>query len=105
MVLAVLCALNRALYGLTQAANAWHKAFVNAMVQIGYRRSVVDPAVFVRKCSRGVCIVHSHVDDCAGCGPPGEIDSDFKKLLPCFEGRALGEVDGQMLLGMYHERD
>jgi Reverse transcriptase (RNA-dependent DNA polymerase) len=97
--------LNRALYGLKQAANAWHKAFVTAMVQIGYRRCVVDPAVFVRKCSKGTCIVHSHVDDCAGCGPPGEIDKDFKQLLSQFEGRELGEVDGQVFLGMYHERD
>ncbi len=97
--------LNRALYGLKQAANAWHKAFVNAMIQIGYRRSVVDPAVFVRKCSKGVCIVHSHVDDCAGCGPPGEIDKDFQKLLSCFEGRELGEINGKVFLGIYHERD
>jgi hypothetical protein len=97
--------LNRALYGLKQAANAWHKAFVNAMVKIGYRRSAVDPAVFVRKSSQGTCIVHSHVDDCAGCGPPGEIDKDFKQLLSCFEGRELGEVDGQVFLGMLHQRD
>jgi hypothetical protein len=36
-----------------QAANAWHRAFVNAMVKIGYRRSAVDHAVFVRKSSQG----------------------------------------------------
>jgi Reverse transcriptase (RNA-dependent DNA polymerase) len=97
--------LNRALYGLKQAAHAWHKAFVKAMMQIGYRRCVVDPAVFVRKCSNGTCIVHSHVDDCAGTGPPGEIDKDFAKLLKVFDGRALGEVDGQVFLGMLHQRD
>jgi hypothetical protein len=97
--------LKGALYGLKQAAYAWHKAFVNAMLKIGVRRSAVDPAVFVRKSSKGTCIVHSHVEDCAGCGPPGEIDTDFKHLLSCFEGRELGEVDGQVFLGMLHQRD
>jgi hypothetical protein len=27
------------------------------------------------------------------------------RLLACFEGRELGEIDGQVFLGMYHERD
>lgn len=97
--------LNRALYGLKQAANAWNKAFADTMLSIGYRRSVVDPAVFVRKAPNGTCIVHSHVDDCAGTGPPGEIDSDYGKLLKRFEGKSLGEIHGQVFLGMIHERD
>ena len=97
--------LHRALYGLKQAANAWHRAFVSAMESIGYTRSVVDPAVFVRCTPKGACIIHSHVDDCAGTGPDGEIDRDYKSLLQKFEGRELGECHGQMFLGMLHERD
>jgi hypothetical protein len=49
--------------------------------------------------------VHSHVDDCAVCGPTGEINKDFKQLLSCSEGRELGEVDGQVFLGVLHQCD
>jgi hypothetical protein len=51
------------------------------------------------------CIIFTHVDDCAGTGPPGEIASDYVKLLKRFDGRILGEVDKQTFLGLYHERD
>jgi hypothetical protein len=78
---------------------------VKAMLHLGNKRSVIDPVVFVRKTEKGSCVVHSHVDDCAGTGPPGEIDKDYSELLKQFEGRALGEVDGQVFLGMFHERD
>jgi hypothetical protein len=75
------------------------------MKGIGYQRSRVDPAIFVRKTQNGPCIVHSHVDDCAGTGPKGEVDSDYAKLLQRFEGRVLGEIQDQVFLGMLHERD
>ena len=96
--------LHRALYGLKQSANAWHKAFLCAMESIGYKSSLVDPAVFVRHTPSGTCMIHSHVDDCAGTGPSAEIDSDYRKLLQRFDGRVLGECDGQVFLGMLHER-
>jgi hypothetical protein len=40
---------NRTLYGLKQAANAWHKAFVGAIRSIGYQRRRVDREISVRK--------------------------------------------------------
>jgi transposase InsO family protein len=66
--------LQRALYGLKQAANAWHTTFVEELISIGYKASVVDPAIFVRQCRDGVVILHTHVDDCAGTGPPEEVE-------------------------------
>ena len=97
--------LHRALYGLKQPANAWNKAFLCAMESIGYKRSLVDPAVLVRHTPTGTCMIHSHVDDCADTGPSVEIYSDYQKLLQRFDGRVLGECDGQVFLGMLHERD
>lgn len=52
--------LHRTLYGLKQAANAWHSAFSEEMQKLGYKRSLVDPAVFVRKTPKGSCIVHTY---------------------------------------------
>ena len=53
--------LLRALYALKQSANAWHKPFLSAVESIGYQRSLVDPAVFVRQTPAGTYIIHSHV--------------------------------------------
>ena len=75
------------------------------MESIGYKRSLVDPAVLVRHTPTGTCMIHSHVDDCADTGPSVEIYSDYQKLLQRFDGRVLGECDGQVFLGMLHERD
>jgi hypothetical protein len=97
--------LHRALYGLKQAAHAWHQALVSALADIGYSPSQVDPAIFVRNAVGGVVLLHTHVDDCAGTGPPHEVRSDYAKLLQRFEGREMGELHDQMFLGMYHERD
>jgi hypothetical protein len=97
--------LQRALYGLKQAANAWHTTFVEELINIGDKASVVDPAIFVRQCRDGVAILHTHVDDCAGTGPPKEVQNDYGVLLQRFEGRRLGEIDRQVFLGICHERD
>ena len=97
--------LHRALYGLKQAAHAWHAALRSALGDLGYQPSQVDPAVFVRTSTAGSLMMHTHVDDCAATGPPSEVQADFDKLLLRFEGRALGELDGQLFLGMFHERD
>jgi hypothetical protein len=40
--------LHRALYGLKQAANAWHSQLASTLTDLGYRPSLVDPAVFMR---------------------------------------------------------
>jgi hypothetical protein len=72
--------LHHALYGLKHADHAEHKQFYSMMLDIGNKRSLVDPVVFVRHTSQGTCIIHSHVDDCACTGPLGEIDSDYNKL-------------------------
>jgi hypothetical protein len=97
--------LRRALYGLKQAAHAWHQVLVEALQALGYRPSQVDPAVYIRSTPDGVIMLHTHVDDCAATGPSTAVRSDFSALLARFEGRELGEIDGQVFLGMYHERD
>jgi hypothetical protein len=73
--------LHRALYGSKQVAHAWHQALVSALEDIGFRPSQVDPATFVRNAGRGVVLLHTHVDDCAGTGPPHWVWSDNPKRL------------------------
>jgi transposase InsO family protein len=97
--------LRRAVYGLKQGARAWHVRFRNFLTSLGYRPSAVDPALFCRAAAVGVCILFTHVDDSAGTGPPGEIRSDYEKILKEFEGRRLGEIDGAVFLGIAHRRD
>ena len=43
------CKLNKAIYGLVQAARQWWKKFKQAMKKIGFEVSPVDPCLFIRK--------------------------------------------------------
>jgi hypothetical protein len=72
---------------------------------LGYRASVVDPALFLRPGKGGVVLVFTHVDDTAGTGPSGEIRRDFTRILKEFEGRHLGEIHDQIFLGILHKRN
>jgi len=41
--------LNRAIYGLVQAARQWWKRFKNEMVNIGFANSNIDPCLFIKQ--------------------------------------------------------
>ena len=97
--------LRCALYGLCRAAHAWHQALAAVLGELGYSPSQVDPAVFLRCTPDGTVMLHTHVDDCAGTGPANAVQSDFSALLRRFDGRELGEIHGQVLLGLHLERD
>jgi hypothetical protein len=67
--------LSYAPYDLKRAANAWHKAFVDAMKYTSYQHVLDDPAICVRKTRSGPCIVHNLVHDCADTGTEGEVET------------------------------
>ena len=97
--------LRSALYGLKQAAHAWHQALGVLLGELGSSPSQLEPAVFIRHSNEGVVLLHTHVHDCAGIGPPTAVKFDLATLLQHFEGREFGEFHGQVFLSLHHERN
>lgn len=44
----LVCKLKRSIYGLKQSPRCWSKAFMEFMLEIGFKQSTSDPCVFVR---------------------------------------------------------
>jgi hypothetical protein len=95
--------LRKAVYGLKQAARSWHACLRQALSELRYSLSSVDPALFLQDSVDSRVAIFTHVDDTAGTCPQG--DKDFAAILVQFEGRHLGEIDGQIFLGILHPRD
>ncbi len=56
--------LNKALYGLRQAAQAWNTTWTQAMLRLGFQVSVADPCLFhIDFANKGRVFVVLHVDD------------------------------------------
>jgi hypothetical protein len=84
--------LKKAMYGLKQAPNAWHKTLSDWLFQIGFRRCKAEPCVFWRK---GM-FLYLHVDNLAIFSKDPEA---FKaEVCSCFQIKDLGESN--LLLGM-----
>jgi hypothetical protein len=97
--------LRKAFHRRKQAARSWHACLREALYKFGYSSCAVDPALILRDSAAGHVAISTHVDDTAATGPPGEIDKDFAAILAQFEGRLLGEINGQIFLGNLHSRD
>ncbi|OCB90620.1 hypothetical protein A7U60_g2138 [Sanghuangporus baumii] len=59
------CRLKRALYGLRQGARAWSEHFSAKLSDLGFKKCISAPTVFVRSDSEGgKMVISTHVDDC-----------------------------------------
>ncbi|KAI7948074.1 hypothetical protein MJO28_009982 [Puccinia striiformis f. sp. tritici] len=84
--------LKKAMYGLKQAPNAWHRTLTEWLFQIGFRRCDAEPCVFWRKGT----FLYLHVDDLAIFSKDPEV---FKtEVRSKFQITDLGE--STLLLGM-----
>ncbi|XP_028066772.1 uncharacterized protein LOC114269610 [Camellia sinensis] len=59
----VVCRLRCALYGLKQSPRAWYQRFHSVALQLGFRLSHHDCALFVRRSSVGLVLLLLYVDD------------------------------------------
>jgi hypothetical protein len=60
--------LQKALYGLRQAARAWYGRLQEALMQEGFQSPAQDPCLFIRGTGDTKTYVLIHVDDAAVCG-------------------------------------
>ena len=74
--------LEKAIYGLVQAARQYYKFFVKVLTDIGFELSKADPCLLVRRNDKGTVYFGVWVDDSLVIGDPEAIDSaidDLKK--------------------------
>ena len=55
--------LRKSLYGLKQAGKKWYDTLCGSLADIGFWRSMADPAVFYVRDGNDVVILFIHVDD------------------------------------------
>jgi len=73
--------LNKALYGLRQAPRAWDAKLDRELLNIGFVRSKMDPAVYKRKSKTSPLVVGVYVDDLIISGPNVHDIEEFKSKM------------------------
>ena len=77
--------LQKAIYGLVQAARQSWKKIVDKMQEGGYQLSEADPCMLYREDERGVCIIIIYIDDMLIIGKEEAIDAAIKVLQGHFQ--------------------
>ena len=73
------CHLNKAIYGLKQAANRWHATIVSFMSSQGLVQGIMDPCVFVRRKKSSTLIILIWVDDLIIGASSDKVMNEFKE--------------------------
>ena len=57
------CKLKWAIYGLKQASRSWNKRIDEFLVKLGYKKSILEPCLYVKKSNDLMTVVALYVDD------------------------------------------
>ena len=87
--------LNKAVYGLVQAARQWWKKFKDVMLSLDFRASEADPCLFIRTNPNKevISFVILYVDDGGIIGDQDTIDELVSGLSVDFKVKYLGEME------------
>ena len=77
--------LQKAIYGLVQAAREFWKKIVDKMQEGGFQLSKVDPCMLYREDERGVCIIIIFIDDMLIISKEEAIDDGIKVFQDHFQ--------------------
>ena len=77
--------LQKAIYGLVQAARQFWKKIVDKMQEGGFQLSEADPSMLYREDERGICIIIIYIDDMLIIGKEEAIDAAIKVLQGHFQ--------------------
>lgn len=84
--------LEKALYGLVQAARVWLNTFIRALIEFGFSRSLADPCVLWRKSQEGFVAIMVYVDDCGILGDREAIDRAKREIKSKFNIKDMGKM-------------
>jgi hypothetical protein len=84
--------LDKALYGLVQAARQFYKKFASWLTDehVGFTRSMADPCLFHRVNDLGTVMLVTHVDDCLVIGTEAAVIDAIGKIKEHFNIKQLG---------------
>ena len=77
--------LQKAIYGLVQAARQFWKKIVDKMQEGGFKLSEADPCMLYKENEKGVCIIIIYIDDMLIIGKEEAIDDAIKVLQGHFQ--------------------
>ena len=87
--------LNKALYGLKQAGREWNARLNKELLQIGFRRLLSEPCIYVKHSEDGKvnCMLSVYVDDKLIAGSNISIELNKNLIKDVFNIKEVGEVD------------
>jgi hypothetical protein len=85
--------LEKAIYGLVQAARQWYKKFVRMLRTIGFTPSLADPCLLSKAEANGDrTLIVLYVDDCICIGTPNAIERAIADIMRHFVIKRMGPV-------------
>ena len=85
--------LLRTIYGLKQAAMAFWRELLKAMLSMNFRRSKADPCLYFQWTAAGLVIWLSWIDDCMCLGPKAEVMKAKAAMMNRFDCDGVGELE------------
>jgi hypothetical protein len=85
--------LDKAMYGLVQAARAWINTYCKHLVDaLNFKRSMADPCLLIQKSHLGTVITTVYVDDCIFIGDKDAVDQALADISKKFNIKRMGPV-------------
>ncbi|KAI3724944.1 hypothetical protein L1987_64712 [Smallanthus sonchifolius] len=85
--------LDKALYGLHQAPQAWYETFSKHLLSNGFDRGQIDSTLFIRKTGGDILLVQVYVDDIIFGSTNEEMCREFERVMKSkFEMSNMGEL-------------
>ena len=88
--------LQKAIYGLVQAARQFWKKIVDKMQEGGFKLSEADPCMLYKEDEKGVCIIIIYIDDMLIIGKEEAIDDAIKVLQGQFQVKDPTSLEGSL---------
>lgn len=101
----MVCKLNKALYGLTQAPRAWFENLKGSLLHLGLTASRCAPSLFTLKSGSVQVYMLVYVDDIIITGSDQFIKQLINKLNSAFSLKDLGHLDYFLGIEVKHQSD
>nr|GEY25240.1 putative ribonuclease H-like domain-containing protein [Tanacetum cinerariifolium] len=96
----------KTLYGLHQAPRAWYKTLATYLLENGFQKGTIDPALFIKKQKGDILLVQIYVDDIIFGATNKDLCKSFEKLMKDkFQMSSMGELTFFLGLQVKQKKD
>jgi len=93
--------LKKALYGLQEAGREWYQTYRNALLNIGFKETKMEPCLFIKVHELSIIYVLLYIDDQLIVGQEVPVEATIKEICSLFEMNNFGIISSY--LGVNHE--